>query len=133
MKTSRNPAVRNLIASLVILCALFVADNRAYFFSYLPFQAEYRVTQAYLTPSWMKFGNVRVNVSLDGEIIGKATVKRSFAEHDWDEIPVGYSLTRPKAVVRIAPVVTWGQEGAFVALILGNIGFVLRLKKASKT
>jgi hypothetical protein len=127
----KGAMLRNILVSILILCVMFLVENKTYLFDYLPFSSDYQITEATIQPSPLKFNRAKVTVSEGGVAVCEAVVKHGFTERVWDEIPVGYSAASTPHVVRVAPVVTWGALGIAAALILGNIGIAVRLKKAA--
>lgn len=126
----RKAIVKNILTSIVLLLILFLVENRICLFTYLPYQFAYEQKEACIQHGSLRHNYVRVAVMEQGEVIATATVKRGCGETSDSMIPVGYASDRKPAVVRVSPVVTGGQIGVFVALILGNLLFVRKLHRA---
>lgn len=126
----RKAIIKNILISLFILFALFLVDNRAYLFHYLPNRSEYELKEAYIQPSNLRHNYVQI-VMEQGEVVVTDTVKHGYGEMVGSVIIVGYASDRKPSVVRVSPVVTGGQICVSAALVLGNLGFVWRIRKAS--
>lgn len=124
--------IRNLLFSVLLWLILFVMENRTWLFLYLPNQAEYVEMPAYMEHSNLKHNYVQVTVMDEEEVVATGEVKRAFKEQPGTMIAVGYARWQIVPIVRLSPVVTWGQVAVFVALIFGNLSFVWRLYKAGR-
>lgn len=122
--------IRNILTSLLMLLIVFLADNRTYLFTYLPYKFAYEQHEAYLQYGHLRHNYVRVAVMEQDEVIAKDTVKRAYNERTFSKIIVGYAPDRKPCVVRTSLVVTSGQIAVLAALILGNLMFVWRLRRA---
>ncbi|MDE6700986.1 MAG: hypothetical protein K2K10_08265 [Acetatifactor sp.] len=125
--------IRNLLFSIFLWLILFVVDNRTWLFLYLPNQAEYEEMPAYMEYSNLKHDYVEVTVMDDeGEEVAIGEVKRAFKEHSGTMITVGYARWQIVPIVRLVPVVTWGQIAVVVWMIFANLSIIWRLHKATR-
>lgn len=129
-KRIKKAIISNILASILFLLVLFLVDNRTYLFTYLPHRFTYEPREAYIQRSNLRHDYARVVVMEQGEVVATDTVKHAFGETKGSVITVGYAMERKPSIVRITPVVTYGQLGVLLALILGNLGFVWRIHKA---
>lgn len=125
-----NAITRNILTSILLLLVLFLVDNRSYLFTYLPYKFAYEQREAYVQYGRLRHNYVHVAVMEQDEVIAKDTVKRAYNERTFSKITVGYAPDRNPSVVRTSLVVTSGQIAVLVALILGNLMFVRRLRRA---
>lgn len=110
---------------------MFLVENRAYIFTYLPYQFAYEQREAYVQQGRLRNNYVQVAVMEQDEVIAKGTVKRASGETFGSMITVGYASGRKPSVVRTSLVVTSGQISVLVTLILGNLLFVRKLHRAN--
>ncbi len=125
-----NAIIKNILTSLLLLLIVFLAENRSYFFTYLPYKFAYEQREAYIQYGRLRYSNARVAVMEQDEVIAKDTVKRAYNEGTFSKITVGYAPNRNPSVVRTSPIVTSGQISVLAALILGNLIFIWRLRRA---
>lgn len=130
-KRVKNAIIKNILTSILLLLTVFLVENRAYIFTYLPYQFAYEHREAYVQQGRLRNNYVQVAVMEQDEVIAKGTVKRACGESFGSMITVGYASSRKPSVVRASLVVTSGQISVLVALILGNLLFVRKLYRAN--
>ncbi len=119
---------KRILISILLLLIVFLADNRSYLFTYLPYRFAYEQREAYLQSGRLQHNYVRVVILEQGEAIAKDIVKRAYGEKTFSVITVGYSADRKPSVVRTSLIVTSGQLAVLTALILSNLLFVWKLR-----
>lgn len=122
---------KNIAISLLILVMVFLWDNKSYLWDYLPYSQYYEKTEAYMYDV-IRHNYGRVDLCAAGIESRGEKVKHDFREHIGDTIVIAHSGTREPAVCRCNIVITGGFLAILIALLAGNVYWVLRVEKAMK-